>query len=251
MVRTSWSPVGYALLSATLFGISTPLSKILVGDISPVLLVSFLYLGTAIGMFLLGKILKSGHSPLSGEAGIKIHDIPWLLVAILAGGVIAPILLMSSLEITPAATASLLLNFEGVATMIIAFVVFRESVGKRIWIALGIITVASILLSWNPGAAFGLSVGAVGILLACVFWGIDNNSTRNISGKDPLAIVTLKGFFAGIMALVIAMFGTCHPSRDILHSCRNASGISLLWGEYGPVCPCITGSRRSTDGCIL
>ena len=207
MVKNAWSPVGYALLSATLFGISTPLSKILVGDISPILLVSFLYLGTALGMFLLGKILKSGHSPLSEEAGIRIHDIPWLLVAILAGGVIAPILLMSSLQITPAATASLLLNFEGVATMIIAFVVFRESVGRRIWIALGIITLASILLSWNPSAAFGLSVGAVGVMLACVFWGIDNNATRDISGKDPFAIVALKGFFAGSMALVLAILG--------------------------------------------
>lgn len=207
MVKISRSSFGYALLSATLFGISTPLSKILVGDISPVLLVSFLYLGTALGMFLLGKILRSWHSPLSGEAGIRVQDIPWLLLAILAGGVVAPILLMSSLEITPAATASLLLNFEGVATMIIAFLVFHESVGRRIWIALGIITLASILLSWNPTAAIGLSVGAVGILLACVFWGVDNNATRNISGKDPFAIVALKGFFAGNVALVLAILG--------------------------------------------
>jgi drug/metabolite transporter (DMT)-like permease len=217
MRKNAWSPVGYVLISATLFGISTPLSKILVGDIPPILLVSFLYLGTALGMFLLGKILKSWHSPLSGEAGIRVHDIPWLLLAIFAGGVIAPILLMSSLEITPAATASLLLTFEGVATMIIAFVVFRESIGRRIWIALGIITLASILLSWNPGAAFGLSIGAVGILLACVFWGVDNNATRTISGKDPFAIVALKGFFAGSIALVLAIL-----EHDIL------PGISFI-----------------------
>jgi drug/metabolite transporter (DMT)-like permease len=176
MVKISWSPIGYALLAATLFGISTPLSKILVGDISPVFLVSFLYLGTGVGMFLLGRISKSGQTSLSGEAGIQGPDVPWLILAILAGGLIAPILLMSSLEITPAATASLLLNFEGVATMVIAFLVFREEVGKRIWIALGIITLASILLSWNPDAGFGLSA-AQSILLACVFWGIDNNAT--------------------------------------------------------------------------
>lgn len=217
MVKNSWTPVGYALLAATLFGISTPLSKILVGDISPVFLVSFLYLGTAVGMFLIRIPLKSGHSSMAGEAGIRIPDVPWLVLAILAGGLIAPILLMSSLEITPAATASLLLNFEGVATMVIAFVVFREQVGKRIWIALGIIMVASILLSWNPDAAFGLSVGAIGILLACVFWGIDNNSTRNISGKDPLAIVALKGFFAGSIALVLAFLGS-----------NSLPGISLI-----------------------
>ena len=207
MVKHAWSPVGYALLSTLLFGISTPLSKILVGDISPVLLVAFLYLGTALGMFLLGKVLKSRHNPLSGEAGIRVYDIPWLLLAILAGGVIAPILLMSSLAVTPAATASLLLNFEGVATMIIAFAVFHESVGRRIWVALGIITLASLLLSWEPNAAFGFSAGAVGILLACILWGIDNNATRNISGKDPFAIVTIKGLFAGSMALILAIPG--------------------------------------------
>jgi drug/metabolite transporter (DMT)-like permease len=207
MVKVSRSPVGFALLSATLFGISTPLSKILVGDISPVMLVAFLYLGTALGMFLLGSILKFKKSPLSGEARVRIRDVPWLLVAILAGGVIAPVLLMTSLEITPAATASLLLNFEAVATVIIAFVMFRESVGTRIWVALGIITFASILLSWNPGAALGLSIGAAGILLACFFWGVDNNATRNISGKDPLTIVTLKGFFAGSVALVLGVLG--------------------------------------------
>ncbi len=115
---------------------------------------------------------------------------------------------MSSLEITPAATASLLLNFEAVATVIIAFIIFRESVGRRVWIALGIITLASILLSWNPNAAFGLSVGAIGILLACVFWGVDNNATRNISGKDPFTIVALKGFFAGSVALILVSWDT-------------------------------------------
>ena len=158
MVKDPWSPTGYALLSALLFGISTPLSKILVGDIPPVLLVSFLYLGTAFGMVCLQRMLKSMHRLQSGEAGLKTSDIPWLLLAISAGGVIAPILLMFALVITPAATASLLLNFEGVATMVLAFAVFRESVGKRIWIALGVITAASIMLSWNPGAALGFSL---------------------------------------------------------------------------------------------
>jgi drug/metabolite transporter (DMT)-like permease len=132
MVKISWSPAGFALLAATLFGISTPLSKILVGDIPPVFLVAFLYLGTSFGMVILWSRGKSGHASRSGEAGIGIRDVPWLVVAIFAGGVIAPILLMSSLEITPAATASLLLNFEGVATVLIAFTVFREQVGNRI-----------------------------------------------------------------------------------------------------------------------
>lgn len=217
MTKKAWSPAGYALLSAILFGISTPLSKILVGNISPVLLVSLFYLGTAIGMFFLGIILKSVKSPLSKEARIRIRDIPWLSLAILAGGIIAPILLLTSLDMTPAAMASLLLNFEGVATMVIAFIVFRESVGKRIWIALGIITLASILLSWNPGTSFGFSIGAMGILLACVFWGIDNNASRNISGKDPFVIVSIKGLMAGSVALVLAMVGqAAYPSISFI-----------------------------------
>jgi drug/metabolite transporter (DMT)-like permease len=124
-----------------------------------------------------------------------------------AGGLIAPILLMSSLEITSAATASLLLNFEGVATIVIAFLVFREQVGKRIWLALGIITLASILLSWNSDAAFGLSAGAVGILLACVFWGIDNNATRNISIKIRSLSLRSKVFLRGLWRLVFAFLG--------------------------------------------
>ncbi len=206
MAIRSWSPTGFALLSALLFGISTPLSKILVfGNISPLLLVSFLYLGTGLGMAVVGGLTKSVHGPRSAEARISVADIPWLILAILAGGLAAPVLLMYSLAIAPAATASLLLNFEGVATTVIALAVFRESVGKRIWMALAVITAASILLSWNPGASVGFSIGAAGVLLACVFWGIDNNATRNISGKDPSAIVAIKGLFAGIVALLIAM----------------------------------------------
>ncbi len=197
--------MAYALLAATLFGISTPLLKLLVGEIAPVLLVAFLYLGTAVGMGVLGRTLKAVNSPLTGEARLRRRDLRWLLVAILAGGVIAPVLLMYSLAITPAATASLLLNFEGVATTIIAFAVFRESVGRRIWLGLGIITFASILLSVNPGAALGWSVGAVGVILACTFWGVDNNATRNISEKDPIAIAALKGLGAGAVALVLAV----------------------------------------------
>jgi drug/metabolite transporter (DMT)-like permease len=204
MVKRAWSPVAYVLLSAFLFGISTPLLKILVGDITPILLASFLYLGIALGMSLLGMFFKSRNAPLFGEASIRMNDLPWLLLALVAGGIIAPILQMFSLTVTPAATASLLLNFEGVATILIACAVFRESIGRRIWIALGIITIAIIVLSWNPGAVFGFSIGAFGILLACTFWGIDNNVTRNISGKDPVAIAAIKGFGAGSVALVLA-----------------------------------------------
>lgn len=206
MADRAWVPVPYALLAATLFGSSTPLQKILVGEVAPVLLVAFMYLGTAVGMALLGRIRGFFPPAGSGEAAISGRDLPWLLVAILAGGVIAPVLLMYSLSITSAATASLLLNFEGVATATIAFVVFRESVGPRIWLGLGTITLASILLSWSPGPGLGWSAGSIGVLLACVFWGVNNNATRRISGKDPVALAVWKGLGAGSTALVLAIF---------------------------------------------
>jgi len=139
------------------------------------------------------------------EAQVKVEDIPWLAGAILAGGIAAPIVLLFSLRNTPAATASLLLNFEGVATTLIAVLVFKEALSRRAWWAVAFITIASILLSTNLNDKWGLSLGAVGILAACAFWGLDNNFTRNISAKDPLTIVIIKGLAAGLFSLVLAL----------------------------------------------
>lgn len=122
----------------------------------------------------------------------------------MAGGVTAPIILMFSLRNTPASTASLLLNFEGVSTTLIAGLVFKESVGKSIWAAVALITAASVLLSCNFSGEWGFSIGALGIMAACVMWGLDNNFTRNISAKDPLAIVTVKGIGAGLISLILS-----------------------------------------------
>lgn len=132
------------------------------------------------------------------------RDLPWLACAIVAGGVAAPIVLMLSLRSTPAATASLLLNFEGVATGLIAAVIFREAIDRRIWAAIGCIMLGSALLTSDTGGGWGLSMGAVGVLAACVFWGVDNNATRNMSTKDPLTIVMVKGLVAGSVSMVIA-----------------------------------------------
>jgi len=204
------SPPVFAGAAAILFGISTPLLKILAGEVSPVFLVAFLYLGTSWGITLLGMVVRSLRK--DREAVPDRHDVPWLLVAILSGGVIAPVLLVESLGITPAATVSLLLNFEAVATTVLAAALFREEIGKRIWSALAVITAASILLTWSPDPGAGLSIGAAGVLLACIFWGIDNNATRKIAGKDPFAIVVTKSFSAGIVALLLAFsFGESPP----------------------------------------
>lgn len=150
------------------------------------------------------------------EARLARSDWPWLVGAILAGGVIAPIMLMISLRHAPAATASLLLNFEGVATTLIAAIVFKEAIGRHAWWAIGLITLASILLSTDFTNQWGFSLSALGVLAACIMWGIDNNLTRNISAKDPLVIVTVKGLGAGLVSIIIAVaLGNTFPSPGV------------------------------------
>jgi drug/metabolite transporter (DMT)-like permease len=193
-----------ALLAAIFFGASAPVAKLLLDDnIAPIFLAAFLYLGSGIGIALV-KLTRRMRSK-EAEAGIKSPDIKWLAGAIISGGILAPIVLMVSLQNTPASTASLLLNFEGVGTTLIALLFFKEAIGRRAWTAIIVITLASIFLSTNFKSGFGLSLGALGIILACVLWGVDNNFTRNISGKDPLAVVAWKGLIAGTFSFFLAL----------------------------------------------
>ena len=192
-----------ALFAALFFGASAPISKLLLGDVPPVLMAAFLYLGSGTGISLvkLAQQLTSNQK----EAGIKAPDVKWLAGAIVSGGILAPIILMISLKNTPASTASLLLNFEGVGTTLIALFFFRESISRRALAAIIAITLASIFLSTNFQSGFGFSLGALGVLLACVLWGVDNNFTRNISAKDPLTIVAWKGLIAGTFSLLLGL----------------------------------------------
>jgi drug/metabolite transporter (DMT)-like permease len=201
-----------ALLAALFFGASAPIAKFLLGDnIAPIFLAAFLYLGSGTGTFLV-KLTQRMRAK-DTEADIKLPDVKWLAGAIISGGILAPIILMISLQNTPASTASLLLNFEGVATTLIALLFFKEAISRRAWTAILVITLASIFLSANFEGGFGLSLGALGIILACVLWGVDNNFTRNISGKDPLAIVAWKGLVAGTFSFFLALFlGNTLPS---------------------------------------
>ena len=204
MKNRNIAPMLKAIVAAALFGASAPISKLLMGEIAPTLMASFLYLGSGIGLFLL-RYLTSSDTRFSDEARLTKNDWPWLIGAVLAGGIAAPIVLMFGLKNTPASTASLLLNFEGVATTVIAVVAFNEAVGKRIWMAVLLITTASILLSWDSSGQWGFSFGAIEVLSACVLWGIDNNFTRNVSAKDPLSIVTIKGLSAGTFSLILSV----------------------------------------------
>src|ERR1051325_11089366 len=199
--------IGYifqALLAALFFGASAPISKLLLGDVPPIMMAAFLYLGSGTGISLI-KLYQRWTSNQK-EAGIKRPDVVWLAGAIISGGILAPIILMISLKNTPASTASLLLNFEGVGTTVLAVLFFHESISRRALAAIFAITLASIFLSTNFQGGFGLSLGALGILLACFLWGLDNNLTRNISAKDPLTIVAWKGLISGFFSLMLGLF---------------------------------------------
>ncbi|WOF16088.1 EamA family transporter [Methanoplanus sp. FWC-SCC4] len=203
-----------AFLAAALFGGTAPIAKILLDGIDPIILASLFYLGSGFGLIiyiLLQGIVSKKKKFL--EASLQKSDYPWLFGVTLFGGVLAPVTLMYSLLMTPAATASLLLNFEAVSTTIIAFMLFGEAVGKHIWAALGCITLSCIILTWNPEGNLEFSLAAIGILLTCCFWALDNNFSRNISSKDPIKIVAIKGTGAGFISLVFALaIGQSLPS---------------------------------------
>jgi len=198
-------PTLQAVLAALLFGASAPLAKLLLGKIEPVLLAALLYIGSGFGLLVIQFCRKVGNPAVETEARLKRADIPWLAGAILTGGIAAPIVLLFGLRQTPASTASILLNFEGVATTLIALLFFKETIGRRAWVAISLITLASIFLTLNLHGGWGFSPGALGILAACILWGMDNNFTRNISAKDPIVIVTIKGLGAGALSLAMAL----------------------------------------------
>jgi len=202
MIRTR--AICLALLSAALFGASTPAAKALLGALSPWLLAGMLYLGSGIGLsaMLLGRRLLRREAE---EAPIRAADLPWLAGAVGFGGLIGPVLLMLGLASTAASTAALLLNLEGLATMAIAWVVFRENVDRRLLLGAAAILAGAVLLSWNGGALGGVPLGAVFVAGACFAWGIDNNLTRKISGADPLQIAAAKGLVAGVVNVAIGL----------------------------------------------
>ncbi len=139
------------------------------------------------------------------EAPPGRSELPWLIGVTIFGGLLAPVTLIFSLPGTAAATAALLLNFEAVATTLLAAAVFGEWVSRRVWVALGCITAACILLTRDPAGGLGLSLPALGILLTCLFWGIDNNLGQRLSAKDPLQVISVKGIGAGTATLLIAI----------------------------------------------
>ena len=195
-------PVACAILAALCYGISTPLSKLLLTELPPMLMAALLYCGAGLGMLLLNLLRKK--SPEVKEAPLTRKELPYAFAMIMLD-IAAPILLMLGLASASPAAASLLNNFEIVATSVIALAFFKEAVGKRMWLAIILITVASILLSADDFTALSFSPSAIFILLAGLCWGIENNCTRMLSLKDPLQIVVLKGFGSGLGSLLLSL----------------------------------------------
>ena len=202
--------IGYALAAAALFGASTPLSKLLLGSVDPWLLAGLLYLGSGSGLSLWLLLASRLTGKGSTEASLKRADLPWLAGAILFGGVAGPVLLMLGLSTTPAASASLLLNLEGVLTALLAWFVFKENFDRRIALGMAFITGGGVLLSWTGDTAAGVPWGALAIAGACLAWGIDNNLTRKVSGGNPVQIAAAKGVVAGGVNLGLALVAGSH-----------------------------------------
>jgi drug/metabolite transporter (DMT)-like permease len=196
--------VTVAILAAVLFGASTPFSKLLLGQINPLLLAGLLYLGSGAGLTLWIGFKRLILKAKNQEAGLRFKDLPWLAGAILAGGVVAPILLMQGLAVTPASSASLLLNMEGLLTALLAWFVFKENFDQRIMSGMAAILLGGILLSWQSRPELGVPWGAIGIVGACFGWAIDNNLTRKVSATDPAQVAALKGLVAGTTNVLLA-----------------------------------------------
>lgn len=196
--------IAYAILAAVLYAMNVPVSKLLMEEVQPTMMAAFLYLGAGIGLFLYGWLEK-----ISGKGkkrdSLTRKELPYT-VAMIVLDIAAPILLMVGITMSNAANVSLLNNFEIVATSLIALVVFKEIISKRLWIAIALVTLASIILSFEGTGAFEFNMGSLFVLGACLCWGFENNCTRMMSSKSSIEIVVLKGVFSGLGSLVIAFF---------------------------------------------
>ena len=221
--------IAYALASAALFGAGTPLAKLLVGEMSPLVLAGLLYLGSGIGLLAWFFLRGSERA-----ANLSRSDLPWLAAAIAAGGVAGPAFLMYGLLRSDAATASLLLNLEAVFTATLAWIVFRENVDRRVFLGMLAIVAGGAVLSWNEVPRAAGVAGPLLIAAACLAWGIDNNLTRRVSGGDAVAIAGLKGAVAGAVNLALGLsLGASLPAASVLAAATVVGlfgyGISLAF----------------------
>lgn len=193
----------FACLAALLYAINAPFSKILLEHMSPTITAGLLYIGAGLGMGIVALLRKRKREDIEKEAFSKSDIIP--IIMMIALDIAAPVLLLFGLNETTASNASLLNNFEIVATALIALVFFGEKISSRLWVGIIFVTASCTLLSFDGLQNFNLSIGSLFILLASVCWGLENNCTRKLSSKDPLKIVLLKGIFSGLGSLIIGL----------------------------------------------
>ena len=216
-----------ALVAAALFGASTPFVKLLLGEVSPVVLAGLLYLGSGLGLALLR--VAWGLDMHRREAQLAPGDWRWLAAAIVSGGVIAPVLLLWGLAGGGAAETSLLLNFEGVMTTLVAAALFREAVGARVWLAALVMLSGGLVLAYDPLAPLAFSPQSLAIVGACFCWALDNNLTRKVAGADPVATAITKGIAAGSFNLALGLvLGGTFPALGTV-----AGALALGFVAYG------------------
>lgn len=193
----------FAILAAALYALNAPFSKLLLREIPPAMMSALLYLGAGFGLFLVGAVQKK-KGLQSKELPLTKKELPYTIGMVVLD-IAAPICLMAGLTMSSAANASLLNNFEIVATSLIALFVFKEAISKRLWLAIALVTLSSVLLTVKDMSSFSFSYGSLLVLLACICWGFENNFTRKLSCKNPLQIVVVKGTCSGLGSLVIAL----------------------------------------------
>ena len=227
-MQASRRGIGLALGAAVLFGASAPFAKLLLTEAAPQLLAGLLYLGSGIGLGIVWLRSRYSAVPLR-ETPLMRQDIPWLVGAILFGGVFGPLLLMIGLTRTPASGASLLLNLEGVLTALLAWFLFRENFDRRIALGMLSIVAGSLVLSWEGRFAWSGLAGALAVAGACLCWAIDNNLTQKVSAGDPVQIAMLKGLVAGAVNTVIALLlGAVLPPAS-----RIGGALAVGFFSYG------------------
>lgn len=209
----------FAILAAALYALNAPLSKLLLSNVPPMMMAAFLYLGAGLGMLLL-RLVRRERS--SAALLFQRANLPYTLGMIVLD-IAAPILLMLGIRLTSPENASLLNNFEIVATSLIALLIFREKISRRLWLAIGLIVLSSVLLSIEDASGLSLSLGSVFVLLAGICWGMENNCTRMLSHTDPQQIVIAKGVGSGAGALIVALL-----SRENLPALRYLPAVLLL-----------------------
>jgi len=215
----------WALLAAVLFGIGTPLAKFLLAGVGPQVLAGLFYLGAGVGLGIWWLITRRK----SNEAPLEKRDAPWLAGAVVSGGVLGPLLLLLGLERTPSSTTALLLNLEGVFTVLLAWKIFSEHIGRRVAVGMGLILAGGLVLSWQGCLEVGGFEGPLLVVLACFCWGLDNNLTQKVSAGNPLQIAAIKGLVAGTVNLGLAfVFGSTLPTGLYL---ADSLGVGFI--SYG------------------